>query len=85
MPDFVVGALDGGANGGGYVRLFVSQITGGILLGDCNQDGVVTFADIPAFIAVVASGGFLAEADCNEDTVVNTDDIPSFIAILIAI
>ena len=84
VPDFVVGALDGGANGGGYVRLFVSQITGGILLGDCNQDGVVTFADIPAFVEVVASGGFLAEADCNEDTVADLDDIPFFIAILIA-
>ena len=52
------------------------------LLGDCNQDGVVDFVDIPAFIAVLQSGVFLAEADCNEDGVVNFLDIPAFITIL---
>ena len=53
-------------------------------LGDCNQDGVVDFSDIPAFIEVLSSGSFLYEADCNEDGVVDFADIPAFIQILIA-
>ena len=53
-----------------------------VLLGDCNQDGIVNFTDISFFIDVLQSVGFLAEADCNEDGVVNFSDIPAFIAIL---
>ena len=52
------------------------------LLGDCNQDGVVDFSDISAFIAILQASTFLAEADCNEDGVVDFADIPAFIAIL---
>ena len=55
-----------------------------IMLGDCDLDGDVDFLDIPPFIAVLASNGFLAEADCNEDGVVTFLDIPPFIAILSA-
>ena len=33
------------------------------ILGDVNQDGVVDFSDIPAFISILFSGSFLAEAD----------------------
>jgi len=54
------------------------------LLGDCNQDGVVNFSDIPVFIAILQAGDFLEEADCNLDGVVNFSDIPSFISILSA-
>ena len=52
------------------------------ILGDCDQDGDVDFADIPAFIQVLAAGGFLEQADCNRDGVVNFSDIPVFISIL---
>ena len=52
------------------------------LLGDSNQDGVVNFSDIPAFIALLQSRTFLAEADTNQDGVVNFADIPDFIAVL---
>ncbi len=52
------------------------------LLGDVNLDGVVNFSDIPAFISVLQSGGFQAEADCDESGVVDFADIPAFIAIL---
>ena len=52
------------------------------LLGDVNMDGVVNFADIPSFIMVLMSGGFLAEADIDENGVVNFADIPGFVAIL---
>ena len=54
-----------------------------VLLGDCNQDGFVDFADIQTFIEILVAGTFLEEADCNQDGVVDFADIPSFIAILI--
>ena len=53
-----------------------------VLKGDVDMDGVVNFLDIPAFIAVLQSGSFQAEADVNCDTVVNFLDIPAFIAAL---
>ena len=40
------------------------------------------FSDIPAFIAVLQAGTFLAEADCNQNGQVDFADIPVFIAIL---
>jgi aryl-phospho-beta-D-glucosidase BglC (GH1 family) len=55
------------------------------VLGDCNQDQVVDFADIPAFIAILSTGGFLDEADCDRDGAVNFLDIPVFIDILTSI
>ena len=85
VNDFIVGANSGGANGGGFAQLFVSQITAAdIILCDVNQDGVVDFDDIPAFIEILTAGTFLAEADCNQDDVVNFDDIPVFIEALTA-
>ena len=55
-----------------------------VLVGDVNQDGVIDFGDIPAFIAALQAGTFQDEADCNRDGVVDFSDIPAFIAILIA-
>ena len=52
------------------------------VLGDSNQDGVVDFGDIPAFISVLQSGIFLDEADINGDGVVDFADISFFIALL---
>ena len=64
---------------------FISNIPVDVpILGDVNQDGVVDFSDIPAFIAVLQMGQFQAEADCNQDGVVDFADIPAFIDILIA-
>lgn len=54
------------------------------ILGDANQDGVVDFSDIQAFIFVLSSGDFQVEADCNEDGAVDFSDIQAFIAILSA-
>jgi len=51
-------------------------------LGDSNQDGVVDFSDIPAFISVLQSGIFLDEADINGDGVVDFADISFFVALL---
>jgi hypothetical protein len=52
------------------------------LKGDVDLSGVVDFADIPAFIAVLQAGGFQAEADCDCSGMVDFSDIPAFIAIL---
>jgi len=82
VADFFVGATVGGANNGGYARVFVSQI---ILLGDCNLDGVVDFSDIAPFVEILQAGSFLVQADCNQDDAVNFADIPAFIEILIAV
>jgi len=52
------------------------------VLGDVNQDGIVTFLDINPFIQFLATDGFLEEADCNQDGEVNFLDIAPFIEIL---
>ncbi len=61
-------------------------ITGGdtpvAIKGDVDMDGDVDFDDIPAFIAVLQSGLFQAEADCDCNTEVDFGDIPAFITIL---
>ena len=78
IDDFIIGATRGGANRGGYVRVFVSQI---ILLGDCNHDGVVNFLDIGPFIAILSATDYLAEADIDQNGVVDFLDISPFITI----
>ena len=50
--------------------------------GDVNLSGMVDFADIGPFIAVLQGGMFQAEADCDCSTIVDFADIPAFIAIL---
>ena len=81
VDDFIIGATHGGANGGGYARVYVSQITV-VTLGDCDQNGVVDFLDINPFIGFLSSSTFLEQADCNQDGVVNFLDIAPFITIL---
>ena len=52
------------------------------LKGDVDLSGMVDFADIPEFIAVLQAGDFQAEADCDCDLDVDFDDIAAFIGIL---
>jgi hypothetical protein len=52
------------------------------LKGDVDLSETVDFSDIPAFITVLQSGIFQAEADCDCSGEVNFDDIPAFITIL---
>ena len=52
------------------------------LKGDADMDGDVDFDDIPAFIAILQDGMFVAEADCDCDLDIDFDDIPAFITIL---
>jgi len=53
------------------------------LPGDINGDGMFDFGDIPAFIALLQSGGFEEAADFNGDGAVTFADIPGFIDALI--
>ena len=88
VADFVVGGQVDFGRDNGFARVFTSLIPAGssnILLGDVDQDGVVTFSDIAAFIAALQSGTFIPEADINQDGELNFSDVPLFIAILQAI
>ena len=83
-------AFTGGTGAGGGHHLFIDNVafTGvvddtAVLLGDVDLDGVVDFADIPAFIGILTGGGYQAEADCDGSGVVDFADIPAFIENLI--
>ena len=64
------------------VALQFSASSGGVLLGDVNEDETVDFLDISPFISVLSGGTFQAEADCDENGVVDFLDISPFITIL---
>jgi len=64
------------------LNIFEFATSGAVLLGDVDMNGVVDFADIVPFIAILQAGTFQAEADINEDGVVDFADIPLFIVIL---
>ena len=53
-----------------------------VLLGDVNLDGLVSFADISPFIAILSTNGFQAEADIDQNDGVDFMDISPFISIL---
>jgi hypothetical protein len=64
-------------------NLVVSSLsTTSVMKGDVDLSGAVNFSDIPAFITVLQSGIFQAEADCDCSGAVDFSDIPAFIAIL---
>ena len=67
---------------GSLARLTLTRSVSVPILGDVNMDGAVTFGDISAFIAVLQSGDFQAEADADQSGAVDFADIPAFIAIL---
>jgi len=62
--------------------LNISATTGGVILGDVNLDGAVTFLDIAPFIAILSRNRFRAEADIDLDGQVTFLDIQPFIDIL---
>ena len=81
------GNIPGGGVPEGNVGAFRITITpadtgGPVLKGDVDTSGMVDFDDIPAFISVLQSGDFQAEADADCDMDVDFDDIPAFILIL---
>ena len=52
------------------------------VLGDVNLDGVVNLLDVPAFVDLLTSGQFQAEADINGDGLVNLLDVGGFVDLL---
>ena len=64
-----------GPDGSGYV--FVN-VNAPCLLGDVNQDGVVSTLDVAPLLAIVASSGYQCEADLNQDGIVNSVDVTLF-------
>ena len=75
---------DGAAAGATVTVTLVPDLPPLVVLGDVDMNGVVDFADIPAFIAILQAGTFTAEADIDLDEQVTFADIPGFIAILSA-
>ena len=65
-----------------YVLLGVPDPTVVFLSGDVNQDGVVSFLDISAFILLLSDNDYLLEADVNLDGAVDFLDINPFIDLL---
>ena len=53
-----------------------------LFLGDVNQDGALNFLDISAFVSILTTGDYSAEADIDGDGVVNFLDISRFVALL---
>ena len=86
IDDLLIGASDANPNGNIYAGetyvVFGRAVSSGVVKGDVDMDGVVDFADIPAFISVLQAGGFQSEADCDCSTIVDMEDIPAFIALL---
>ena len=52
------------------------------IVGDCDQNGTVDFADIQAMIDILTAGDNVVEADCNGDGVVDFSDVSWFTKIL---
>ena len=74
---------NGGTSGLGTVIGFViSNVKGGVLKGDVNQDGSVDLLDVQPFVELVTGGEFQAEADANCDGAVNLLDVTPFVLIL---
>ena len=82
LADFVIDAPFGGANDGGYARLYVSQI---VTLGDCDLDGEVTFQDITPFVDILVMESYLPQADIDQNGAVDFLDIAPLTEILSAL
>ncbi|MCL4133644.1 UNVERIFIED_CONTAM: hypothetical protein GTU68_027494 [Idotea baltica] len=64
-----------------WIRVYKAVVPSSIL-GDVNEDGMVSFLDIAPFIVLLSSGVTSAAADINEDELVNFLDIAPFIELL---
>ncbi len=53
-----------------------------VLVGDINDDGVVSLLDVAPFVALISSGGFNPAADINCDGLVNLLDVAPFVELL---
>ena len=55
------------------------------LLGDCNLDGVINFADIPTFLQILCCANYLNQADIDQSNMVDFADIPALIELLMTL
>ncbi len=76
------GLVDNFGFPGNWVLRAVSTEEKDCLLGDVNQDGIVSLADVNPFVNILTSGGFQCEADVNEDGNVTLADVNPFVVIL---
>ena len=79
-------SINGGQNNGIWIDNLLVQtdqtVDTGVIKGDVDMSGTVTFLDINPFIGILSGGGFQDEADCDCDGDVDFLDIQPFIDIL---
>jgi hypothetical protein len=81
-------SFENATNLNGAVAVYAVNIAGkasdkkDCLLGDVNQDGVVTLLDVDLFVVQLTLGGFSCEADVNQDGAVTLLDVDPFVEIL---
>ena len=78
----VVAVGAGAGTDGGAIWLLKFDTVQSVLLGDCNLDGFINFADISPFISFLSAGTYLEQADINQDDIVDFSDISPFIGLL---
>ena len=78
---FLVHSLEATSSDAAPAMLSVT-FTGGIILGDVNEDCNVNLLDVAQFVAAVASGTFIEQADVNEDGSVDLLDVQPFVELL---
>ena len=72
----------GAGTDGGAIWLLQFETSQPVLLGDFNNDGVLSFLDISPFISILIAGNYQEEADLNFDGTVDFLDIVPFIILL---
>ena len=55
----------------------------GVILGDVNQDGIVSLLDVGPFVALITSGSFQVEGDVNKDGTVDLLDVGPFVDLIV--
>ena len=82
--EFLIRAT-GSYDGINITDTFKVVVTGGGLVGDVNDDGVVNGTDIQAVINFIVAGEYDEKADVNEDSIVNGTDIQEIINIIVSV
>ncbi len=65
-----------------YVALDELTLNTKVLLGDVNQDGVISLLDVQPFVLLVTDSEFQIEADINRDGFVDLLDVQPFVELL---
>ena len=77
------GNLGPANTGSDNVAVLLNQCVGdNVLLGDANQDGMVSLLNVQPFVELLIAGEFQVEADINGDGAVTLLDVDPFVALL---